>query len=228
MDGAAAPPPAARRESKARKRAPRRPPSERRDEVLDAAMTIIVRDGYRAATMTAVARELGITKPVVYAVFPNFRELGNALIEREQLRCLAQIRDALTTTVQPGMGPAEVMPRAIGAFLRSVAERPDPWRLVLMPSGGVPSDLARRVRDGRRWAVDGCTRLYEQTLPTARGDGTPVDVEALVEGIIASVERYAQLVLAHPERWSPERLETMVAKDLAWATKRPLQVGDAS
>jgi hypothetical protein len=85
-----------------------------------------------------------------------------------------------------------------------------------MPGGALPGDLARRVRDGRRWAVDGFTRLCEQTLAADRPDGDPIDVEALVEGMIASVERFAQLLLADPERWTPERLERFAAKDLAW------------
>lgn len=193
--------------------------------MLDAAMHLIVRDGYRAATMTAVARELHLTKPVIYAVFPNFKELGEALIEREQLRCLAQIRDALTAAVRPDLEPAEIMPAALGAFLRSVAERPEPWRLVLMPGGALPGDLARRVRDGRRWAVEGFTRLCEQTLVTTHADGTPVDVEALVEGMIAAVERYAQLLLAEPDKWTPERLERFAGSDLLWTRgKWPLEV----
>lgn len=221
MDGATSPAPKRSVSGKPRRRAPRRPPHERRDEVLDAAMRLIVRDGYRAATMTAVARELGLTKPVIYAVFPNFKALGDALIEREQLSCLAQIRDALTSAVRPDLAPAEIMPIALGAFLRSVAERPEPWRLVLMPSGALPGELARRVRDGRRWAVEGCTRLCEQALPSERSDGTPVDIEALVEGMVAAVERYAQLLLADPERWTPERLEAFAAKDLAWPTGHP-------
>ncbi len=216
MDGAATPKPTRGSTGGTRRRAPRRPPQERREEVLDAAMKLIVRDGHRAATMTAVARELHLTKPVIYAVFPNFKELGEALIEREQLRCLAQIRDALTAAVQPDLEPAAVMPAALGAFLRSVAERPEPWRLVLMPGGALPSELARRVRDGRRWAVEGFTRLCEQTLPGTRPDGDPVDIEALVEGIIGAVERYAQLLLADPERWTPERLERFAATDLVW------------
>jgi AcrR family transcriptional regulator len=210
-----------------RRRAPRRPPAERRDEVLDAAMRLIVRDGYRAATMTAVARELSLTKPVIYAVFPNFKELGNALIEREQLRCLAQIRDALTSAVRPDLEPAEIMPLALGAFLRSVAERPEPWRLVLMPSGALPADLARRVRDGRKWAAEGCTRLCEQALPAERPDGSNVDIEALVEGMVAASERYAQLLLADPERWTPERLQAFAAHDLVWPVGRPFGLAGA-
>ncbi|MFT4035108.1 MAG: TetR/AcrR family transcriptional regulator [Patulibacter sp.] len=216
MTGATPPPPKRTSRAPGRRRAPRRPPHERRDDVLDAAMRLIVRDGYRAATMTAVARELGLTKPVIYSVFPNFKELGSALIEREQLRCLAQIRDALTSAVRPDLTPPETMPIALGAFLRSVAERPEPWRLVLMPSGALPGELARRVRDGRRWAVEGCTRLCEQTLPTQRPDGTLVDIEAIVEGMVAAIERYAQLLLADPERWSPERLVAFAAHDLVW------------
>ena len=227
MDGAPTPAPKRARSSAARRRAPRRPPHERRDDVLDAAMRLIVRDGYRAATMTAVARELGLTKPVIYAVFPNFKELGDALIEREQLRCLAQIRDALTSAVRPDLTPAEIMPLALGAFLRSVAERPEPWRLVLMPSGALPGELARRVRDGRRWAVEGCTRLCEQALPNERPDGGKVDIEALVEGMVAAIERYAQLLLADPEAWTPERLESFAAHDLSWPAGHPFGLAGA-
>lgn len=182
--------------------------------MLDAALRVIVRDGQQAANMTSVARELNLTKPVVYAVFPNFKALADALIEREQLRCLAQIRDAFTATVRPGLQPSQLLAVALGAFLRSVAERPDPWRLVLMPSGPGPSGLRRRVREGRRWAVEGLTRLCEQMIPPTRADGSRIDLEAFVESLIATAERYAQLMLARPDEWTPERLERFAEHDL--------------
>src|SRR4051812_18096989 len=52
--------------SSRRRYAPRVPAAERREQVLDAALVLIDRDGYGAVTMEAVAREIGVTKPVVY------------------------------------------------------------------------------------------------------------------------------------------------------------------
>ncbi|MEH3055101.1 MAG: hypothetical protein PGN13_14065 [Patulibacter minatonensis] len=45
-------------------------------------------------------------------------------------------------------------------------------------------------------------------------------MEALVEGIVAASERFAQLLLADPAKWTPERLESFAAQDLAWPSGR--------
>ncbi len=51
--------------------APRLPPEQRREQLLDAALCLIVERGYAGVSIEAVARIAGITRPVVYDHFPN-------------------------------------------------------------------------------------------------------------------------------------------------------------
>ena len=48
--------------------APRLPPEERREQLLDAAMGLIIDEGYGGVSMEGIARRAGVTKPVVLQV----------------------------------------------------------------------------------------------------------------------------------------------------------------
>src|SRR5882757_10494011 len=78
-----------------RQRKPRMPIEVRRGEVLDATLRLIMRDGYRAATMEAVAREARLAKPRVYTAYPGRGPLLLALLEREQQRAIADLAEAM-------------------------------------------------------------------------------------------------------------------------------------
>ena len=73
------------------------PIEQRRRELLDAALHIVVRDGHAAVTMEAVAAAAGVTKPVVYGVFPNREALLGELLKREQAAALEQLVELLPT-----------------------------------------------------------------------------------------------------------------------------------
>ncbi|WP_279581497.1 TetR/AcrR family transcriptional regulator [Fodinicola feengrottensis] len=66
--------------------APRAPVEERRKQLLDAALKLVVSEGHTAATMEAVARQAGVSKPVIYGVYANRADLLDALLRREQSR----------------------------------------------------------------------------------------------------------------------------------------------
>lgn len=53
-----------------------------RDRLMDACAALIVRDGFEAVSMTAVAEEAGITRQTVYRYFPNAREVVRATLMR--------------------------------------------------------------------------------------------------------------------------------------------------
>ncbi|MDT7633226.1 MAG: hypothetical protein QOI50_5156, partial [Pseudonocardiales bacterium] len=46
--------------------APRVPAAQRRTQLLDAALRLVVTRGHNAVTMDAVAEQVGVTKPVIY------------------------------------------------------------------------------------------------------------------------------------------------------------------
>ena len=64
---------------------------ERREQLLDATKAIVARDGFHAVSIEAVAREAGITRPVVYGHFHDLPGLLEALVEREGARALRRL-----------------------------------------------------------------------------------------------------------------------------------------
>lgn len=74
--------------------------AERRMELLDAADNVIRREG-PAASMDVIAREAGITKPILYRHFGDKGGLYTALAERYAHALMSEIVDSLERTVDP-------------------------------------------------------------------------------------------------------------------------------
>lgn len=188
----------------ARRYAPRLPPAERREQLLDAALDIIGREGYGGVTMEAVAREVGVTKPVVYDAFPNRGELLRTLLQREERRAMGQLT-AVLDEVARDEDPDALLADGFVAYLRAVQETPATWRLLLLPTAGTPDVVRDHVDHGRA----NVAQRLEQLLGWAveRGaipEGT--DLELTAHTIRVLGENDALLVLTDPERYSPERL----------------------
>src|SRR5579859_3741369 len=74
-----------------RRYAPRMAPAERREQLIDAALGVIIEQGYGGVSIEAIARRAGVTRPVVYDHFPNLGRLLHALVEREERISLEQL-----------------------------------------------------------------------------------------------------------------------------------------
>ena len=59
-------------------------------EILDAAEPMLLRDGYEATTMAAIARAAGVSPNAVYWYFPGKDELLAAVLRRRHERALAR------------------------------------------------------------------------------------------------------------------------------------------
>src|SRR5580704_6286237 len=96
--------------------APRMPPQQRREQLIDAALSVIVSQGYEGVSIEAIARTAGVTRPVIYDHFQNLGRLLQALIEREERYALEQL--AVVVPDSPGEGdPAELFARGVRRFL---------------------------------------------------------------------------------------------------------------
>src|SRR3954468_18173545 len=105
---------------------------ERREQVLDAAKSIVAERGFHAVSIESVARAAGITRPIVYSHFGDLQGLLEALVERESQRALAQLAAVLPTDLGHG-DPREILLSAQRGYLEVVAGDPGTWRLMLMP-----------------------------------------------------------------------------------------------
>src|SRR6201992_4440003 len=94
--------------AKTRRRcAPRRAPEKGREQLIDAALNVIVEQGYEGVSIESIARMAGVTRPVIYDHFSNLGRLLQALIEREEAYALAQLAAVVPAAPQDG-SPAEL------------------------------------------------------------------------------------------------------------------------
>jgi AcrR family transcriptional regulator len=76
----------------------RLPRSARRKQLLEAAQSVFVANGYHAAEMDEIAERAGVSKPVLYQHFPGKLELYLALLDQHVEVLGEQVRGALTST----------------------------------------------------------------------------------------------------------------------------------
>jgi AcrR family transcriptional regulator len=185
------------------------PPEQRRQQLMDAALLVILEGGYSGVSIEAIARAAGVTRPVVYDHFPNLGRLLHALIEREERYALVQL-DAVLPGDLGDRGPATLFAGGVRRFLDAVASRPATWRLILLPLEGTPAVVRDHVESNRtqmlariegvvRWAVE---------QPGAAAD---LDPELIARAIRTLGEEAGRMVLTDPYQYSPERYERFVA-----------------
>jgi AcrR family transcriptional regulator len=132
----------------------RLPRSERRRRILDAALDVFARDGYRPATMAQLAAAAGVTPPVLYRHFESKRDLFLAVL-RDQASLLAT---AIGDAADPTSAPLEQrVLKTATAVVTFVADRPHAWRLLrTVPSGdrGIARAYARLQRTARELTAE--------------------------------------------------------------------------
>lgn len=178
------------------------PAAERREQLLDVTKAIVAERGFHAVSIEAVAREAGITRPIVYGHFDDLPGLLEALVEREGMRALTQLATVLPADLGEG-DPRELLLAALRAYLEAVQSDPVTWRLVLMPPEGAPDVLRERITEGRAAVV---TQLATAARPGLRPGRESPDPELTARTLSAAADEAARLLLTDPRRYPPERL----------------------
>jgi AcrR family transcriptional regulator len=152
-----------------------------RDDLLDAAERVVLRDGPQAS-MNAIAAEAGITKPILYRHFDDKAGLYVALADRHIETLLARLSEALTRPV-PRRERTEA---AIDAWLRLVEGNPALYRFLVHRGQTEEPDLRTRVA------------LFQRRLGDALADGMVAELgltetdrpraQAWAHGIVGMVQ----------------------------------------
>ena len=184
------------------RRQPRMPIEVRRQQVLDAALRLIIEDGYGAVTMEAVAREANLAKPVVYNAYPGRTALLSALLEREERQAFRTLVEAIRPT---DGDPAAALLGWLRGVAEAIAAAPSAWRLMLLPAGETPDVVRQRVERGRAVALEQA-RVFTRSLLAQRPALESLDEELTAHALLAACEQAAKLMIGDPERFPPERL----------------------
>jgi AcrR family transcriptional regulator len=125
--------------------------------LLAVACQVFARDGYRGASMEAIADAAGVTKPVLYQHFPSKRALYTDLLATEIDRLHGQVDSALRVAGDN----AERLRRGFGAYLRFVDAREDAFRLLFTEALGLDASFQHRVTRFRQWVADRITAIIQ-------------------------------------------------------------------
>jgi AcrR family transcriptional regulator len=182
--------------------------------LLDVALTLFVRHGYRGTSMDQIADAAGVTKPVVYDCFPNKEALFDAVLEREQQRLVEHALAALPDEVDAG-DVERTLAHAYTALLTAVEASPDSWRVLSSFEYASEPKIAERVQEGRRTVTDRVLSISRAWLVR---QGAP-DAERLAKLyaylIVGTSEASVRLILDEPDAWRPQELGEAIARAIS-------------
>jgi AcrR family transcriptional regulator len=197
-------------------RSPRMRAAERREQLLDVTLDLVVERGFHAVTIEAVAQAAGVTRPIVYKQFTDLPGLVKALIDREEDRAITQLAHAIPEA--PGdRDPDELLVEGLQRYLEAVQEAPKTWRLILLPPEGVPTVFHERTNRTRRNVLRQLEKLVEWGIE--RRGGPDLDSELFARMLMENAEDAARLLLTQPGKFTIERLVTF-ARALMAAVNR--------
>jgi AcrR family transcriptional regulator len=153
---------------------PRKTADERREEILEAALTEFAQHGFEGASTDVIAREVGISQPYLFRLFGTKKGLYLASAER----CLADTYEKFRAASE-GLSGDEAL-EAIGmTYKQMIAE--DPRRLQAQMQGYAAAEDAD-IRDVMR---SGFGRLVE--LVESKGVAPERVVEFFAIGMLINV-----------------------------------------
>jgi AcrR family transcriptional regulator len=145
----------------------RLPASERRKAILDAALRVFSEGSYAGATTAEIAREAGVSEPILYRHFSSKRGLYFACLDEAWLRIRRRIEtkiaESAAAEVWQAIGPATM--REVKVLLPSL------WMQAITEAGEDP-EIRRHVRGHMREVHD----FFAETLRKVQAeDAMPRD-----------------------------------------------------
>jgi AcrR family transcriptional regulator len=184
--------------------------TDRRQHIIDVAITSFSRTGYHNTSMTDIADAVGVTKPVLYQHFDSKRALY-----LEILRFVGQaLVTAITSNASSSTDGREQTERAMIAYFTWVNDHRDAFALLFESSERVDEEFASTVREFEELASSEVAPLIAVDLP----DETRRTLAMALVGMAEAVSRH---VIAQGTPFNPQTLGAELA-GLAWGGLRSL------
>lgn len=187
-------------------RAGRLPRTARRRQLLDAALSVFVAQGYHAAAMDDIADKAGVSKPVLYQHFPGKRDLYLALLDESAAALMDAVRTAMLSTTD---NKARVR-ATVSAYYEFVEDKTGAFRLVF------ESDLIGEpeVRDRLEAVERQCANAVATVIAEDTGLPEP-EAQLLGAGLAGIAQVTARTWAAGGEPLPKDQAIDLVAS-LAW------------
>ncbi len=165
----------------------RLPRAVREQQMLDAAVKVFSENGFREASMDAIAAEAAISKPMLYLYYGSKDELFSACISREYARFI----ETMSVGFDPSLRQRDQARTVVMEFLRYVDEHRQSWKLLYRVAIGSAA-FAHFVSDSRRQVTEMVTELIRAgtTVEGARD----IDFELTAVALVGAGEAVADRI----------------------------------
>ena len=174
--------------------------------MLVAAQDVFLAQGYHAAAMDDIAVRAGVSKPVLYQHFPGKLELYLALLDRAAAAVVADVRAALSSTLDNKARAAAT----IDAYFRFFDDEGAAFRLVF------ESDLTAEaaVRDRLEQVTQQCAEAVSSIL--ADETGLPTQEALLLGAGLVGMAQVAARYWLHSAGFIPRDEAVRLLATLSW------------
>lgn len=147
-----------------KQRAPRLPATERRRQILDAAVDVFARLGFATAGTADIARAAGIGEPTIYRYFANKRDLYLAAIRRSS----DEIQEAWSAIAEDAPDALTALQRIGIWYYQRLQSRPE---LLLLRTRSMSESQDEGVAEEVREQYRAVMQFVEQLFRRAQRDG---------------------------------------------------------
>lgn len=180
---------------------------QRRAQILKAALTSFVNDGFYNTSMETIAERVGVTKPILYRHFSSKLELYLAIVDGQTDELVSRVRTALNTPVEH---ERERIRSAFSAYFKYIEAEGEAFRLIF--ESDVTADEAMREhveRSNRLCAIE----ISHVLLASA--DLTPPHAELLATALLGMAQITARTRLRDPRGVTSDEAIDLLTQ-LAW------------
>ena len=180
---------------------------ERRAQLLAVARPLFGRAGFHGVSMDQVAREAGVTKPILYDHFVSKEELYVALLDADAQELERQVRAALSAR----RGNRERIRQSFQAYFDFVDEHAAGFKLFVQETMGA-EDVFRSKVQGVRDHILG--EVSDLIVRESRGAVDREDADTVALALVGMVETVARRDPGGPKDRRKRTVDTLVR--LAW------------
>jgi TetR/AcrR family transcriptional regulator len=173
----------------------RLPAAERRQALVDTALRVFAEGSYRGTTTAEIAREAGVSEPILYRHFASKRELYFAAIEEAWKRLRTTWEEAMAN--EP---PSAWIPTMAKTYVCLRDAKPvvsDLWMQAVVEAGDdeeVRKFLNRHMREVHRFMAEVIRRVQEAGLVNADRDPEAEAWISLAGGLLGTIGRRVGLL----------------------------------
>jgi AcrR family transcriptional regulator len=180
---------------------------ERRAQLLDVARRVFGNSGFHAASMETVAKEAGVTKPILYDHFPSKKDLYLALLDAD----LGALHEDVRAALDSPLGNRERIRASFQAYFDFVDGHGEGFRLLMQETVSAEDAFRERVAEIRDQIL---AEVAELIVRESKGLLDREHAEIVALALIGMVETVAQRQPGGRAEKRKEAVDVLVR--LAW------------